>query len=144
MDYGSGIIKYMKKVKVVCAGTFDHLHPGHINFLRQAKTFGDELIVIIARDETVKRIKGFLPTRDERQRRNDVENTEVPDFVILGNLDTDLFQILKELEPDVIALGYDQRISEDEIKKRFPNCKIVRLLPFNPEKYKSSFYRNNS
>lgn len=134
----------MKKVKVVCAGTFDHLHPGHVNFLKQAKALGDELIVIIARDETVKKIKGFLPTHNERQRRNNVEDTGVPDFVILGNLDTDLFQILEELEPDVIALGYDQRVSEDEIKKKFPNCRIVRLLSFSPEKYKSSFYRNNN
>jgi FAD synthetase len=134
----------MKKVKVVCAGTFDHLHPGHVNFLKQAKALGDELIVIIARDETVKKIKGFLPTHNERQRRNNVEDTGVPDFVVLGNLDTELFQILEELQPNIIALGYDQRVSEDEIKKRCPDCRIVRLLPFNAEKYKSSFYRNNN
>jgi FAD synthetase len=134
----------MKKVKVVCAGTFDHLHPGHVNFLKQAKALGDELIVIIARDETVKKIKGFLPTDNERQRRNNVEDTGVPDFVVLGNLDTELFQILEELQPNIIALGYDQRVSEEEIKKRCPDCRIVRLLSFSPEKYKSSFYRNNN
>jgi FAD synthetase len=130
----------MKK-KVVCAGTFDHLHKGHINFLKQAKALGDELIVIVARDDTVKRIKGFLPTHDERLRRNSVEDTGIPDIVVLGNLDTDLFQILEVLEPDIIALGYDQRVSEEEILKRFPTCKIVRLSPFHPEKYKSSYYR---
>jgi FAD synthetase len=132
----------MKK-KVVCAGTFDHLHKGHIDFLKQAKALGDELIVIVARDETVKRIKGFLPTHDERMRRNSVEDTGIPDMVVLGNLDTDLFQILEEIEPDIIALGYDQRVSEEEIAKRFPNCKVVRLASFHPEKYKSSRYRNN-
>ncbi len=132
----------MKK-KVVCAGTFDHLHKGHIDFLKQAKSLGDELIVIVARDETVKRIKGFLPTHEERTRRNDVEDTGVPDIVVLGNLDTDLFNILKELEPDIIALGYDQRVSEEEIAKRFPKCKVIRLASFQPEKYKSSFFRNN-
>ncbi len=131
----------MKK-RVVCAGTFDHLHEGHIDFLKQAKALGDELIVIVARDETVKRIKGFLPTHDERMRRNNVEDTEIPDTVVLGNLDTDLFQILEEIEPDIIALGYDQRVSENEILKRFPNCKVVRLSSFHPEKYKSSYYRN--
>lgn len=137
----SGIIKAMKK-KVVCAGTFDHLHKGHIAFLKQAKALGDELIVIVARDETVKKIKGFLPTHSERLRRNNVEDTDIPDMVVLGNLDTDLFEILKELEPDTIALGYDQRVSEDEIIKRFPNCKVVRLASFHPEKYKSSHYRD--
>ncbi|MGD1075360.1 MAG: adenylyltransferase/cytidyltransferase family protein, partial [Thermodesulfovibrionales bacterium] len=47
--------------RVVCAGTFDHLHPGHLNFLEQASALGNELIVIVARDETVKRIKGIAP-----------------------------------------------------------------------------------
>lgn len=128
-------------MKVVCAGTFDHLHEGHISFLKQARALGDELIVIVARDETVKRIKGFFPSEQERVRRNKIEDTKIPDLVVLGNLDTDLFEILKELEPDIIALGYDQRVSEEEIIKRFPKCKVVRLSPYQPEKYKSSFYR---
>jgi FAD synthetase len=127
--------------RVVCAGTFDHLHKGHINFLRQAKGLGDELIVIVARDETVKRIKGFLPTHSEEIRKRNVEKTGIPDKVILGNLDTDLFKILEELAPDIIALGYDQRVSEQDIMKRFPKCKIVRLSSYHPEKYKSSYFR---
>lgn len=130
--------------KVVCAGTFDHLHPGHIDFLKQAKTLGDELIVIVARDETVKRIKGFLPTHDEKLRQGNVKGTGIPDLVVLGNLDTDLFYILQELNPDIIALGYDQRVSEDEILRRFPLCKVVRLASFQPDQYKSSMYRSNS
>lgn len=130
--------------RVICAGTFDHLHPGHIDFLKQSKALGDELIVIVARDETVKRIKGFSPTHEERARRNNVEDTGIPDLVVLGNLDTDLFQILKELEPDIIALGYDQRVAEEEITKRFPDCKVIRLSSFQPEKYKSSFYRDKN
>ncbi len=130
--------------KVVCAGTFDHLHPGHVEFLKQAKAIGDELIVIVARDETVQRIKGFLPSHNEELRRNNVEGTNIPDLVVLGNLDTDLFHILDKLEPDVIALGYDQRVSEGEILKRFPGCRVVRLSAFQPEHYKSSHYRNTS
>lgn len=127
--------------KVVCAGTFDHFHPGHRDFLRQAKRLGDELTVIVARDETVKRIKGFQPTHDEQLRKHNVEESGIPELVILGNLDTDLFQILQELKPDIIALGYDQRVSEEEITKRFPSCIIIRLQSFQPNHYKSSFYR---
>ncbi len=127
--------------KVVCAGTFDHFHPGHKDFLRQAKTLGEVLTVIVARDETVKRIKGFLPTHSEQVRKLNVEKSGIPELVILGNLDTDLFQIIQELKPDVIALGYDQRVSEEEIAARFPSCTIVRLIPFEPDQYKSSFYR---
>ena len=127
--------------KVVCAGTFDHFHPGHRDFLRQAKTLGEVLTVIVARDETVKRIKGFLPTHSEQVRKRHVEESGIPELVILGNLDTDLFQIIQELKPDVIALGYDQRVSEEEIAERFPFCTIVRLISFEPDHYKSSFYR---
>ena len=128
-------------VRVVCAGTFDHLHPGHINFLNQAKTLGSELIVIVARDETVQRIKGINPDHDEHCRKLNVEQTGIPDRVVLGYQNEDLFFILHELSPDIVALGYDQRVSEESIKARLPDCRVIRLQPFHPEKFKSSFYR---
>ena len=127
--------------RVVCAGTFDYFHPGHIDFLRQAKALGDNLTVIVARDETVKRIKGFLPTHNEKIRKQNVAESGIPELVILGNLDADLLQIIKELNPDIIALGYDQQVSEEELAKRFPSFTIVRLSPFRPDKCKSSLYR---
>lgn len=133
-----------KKIRVVCAGTFDHLHLGHADFLRQAKALGDELIVIVARDENVKKIKDILPEHNETTRKENVENTGIPDKVVLGCANKDIFLILQELKPDIIALGYDQRVSEDAIKNRFPDCKVVRLKPFKPDRYKSSFYRTKS
>lgn len=130
-------------IRVVCAGTFDHLHPGHINFLKQASELGDELIVIIARDETVKRIKGIKPDHDENCRRLGVEGTGIADAVILGYLNNDIFAILKDLSPDVVALGYDQRVSEEEIISKLPGCRVIRLKPFHPERFKSSYYRDS-
>ncbi|MCX5717459.1 MAG: FAD synthase [Nitrospirae bacterium] len=131
----------MKKKRVVCAGTFDHFHPGHIDFLKQAKVLGDELVVIVARDENVKRIKGMMPEHNESQRRENVEKTGIPDRVILGYTDKDIFLILEELKPDIIALGYDQRVSKESVIERLPHCKVIRLKPFHPEKYKSSYFR---
>lgn len=131
-------------IRVVCAGTFDHFHLGHVNFLKQAKALGDELIVIIARDENVKRIKEIIPDHNEIQRKENVEKTGIPDRVILGFTDKDIFLILEELAPDIVALGYDQRVAEDAILKRLPNCKVIRLKPFNPDIYKSSYFRANS
>ena len=128
--------------RVICAGTFDYLHQGHIDFMTQAKELGDELIVIVARDETVERIKGFTPKHNEDLRAQRVRDTGVPDTVVLGNMEKDLFHILDELKPDVIALGYDQRVSEDTIRERCRGCKVVRLAPYHPEKFKSSFYRS--
>jgi FAD synthetase len=132
----------MNKIRVVCAGTFDHFHLGHVDFLKQARDLGGELIVIVARDENVKRIKDLLPEQNEAERRERVERTGIPDKVILGYSDKDIFLILEGLKPDIIALGYDQRVNEDTIKKRLPNCKVVRLKPFKPDKYKSSYYRD--
>ncbi|MBI4685386.1 MAG: FAD synthase [Nitrospirae bacterium] len=131
----------MIKTRVVCAGTFDHFHPGHVDFLKQAKALGDELIVIVARDQNVRRIKNILPEHDETARKADIEKTGIPDKVILGYTNKDIFLILKELSPDIVALGYDQRVSEETIQKRLPGCRVVRLKPFHPEKYKSSYFR---
>lgn len=130
-------------IRVVCAGTFDHLHLGHIDFLKQAKALGDELIVIVARDENVNRIKGIMPAHNESQRKEDVEKTGIPDKVVLGLNEKDIFIILEQLMPDIIALGYDQRVSEDAIRRRLSDCKVIRLKPFQPDKYKSSYFRNN-
>lgn len=127
--------------RVVCAGTFDHFHPGHIDFLRQAKSLGSELIVIVARDETVRRIKGFFPAHNEEIRRKNVQDSKLADLVILGNYDEDILKILLQIKPDVVALGYDQRVNENTISSRFPHLKIIRLQPYHAEKYKSSFYR---
>ncbi len=128
--------------RVVCAGTFDHLHPGHISFLKQAKALGDELIVIVARDRNVFRIKGISPDDDEEKRRLNVERTGIPDRVVLGYQDKDIFSILLDLSPDIVALGYDQRVAEEKIRERLPGCRVTRLDPFRPEQFKSSFYRN--
>lgn len=128
--------------RVVCAGTFDHFHPGHLNFLWQAKALGEELLVIVARDETVRRIKGFTPTHDEEQRRAAVAKAGIADLVVLGHLDADLFEIVGELAPDIVALGYDQRVTEEELLLRFPRLQVVRLVSFHPEHYKSSAYRH--
>jgi FAD synthetase len=130
-----------KGKRVVCAGTFDCLHPGHIDFLKQAKSLGDELIVIVARDENVEKIKGIKPEHEDYRKLN-LEKTGIPDKVILGNLGQYPLSILNELLPDIVALGYDQRVSEDEIKAILPDCKVVRLKPFHPDLFKSSLYRS--
>jgi FAD synthetase len=130
-----------EKKRVVCAGTFDHLHPGHIDFLKQAKTLGDELIVIVARDENVRKIKGIRP-ESEHYRKANLEKSGIPDRVVLGNLGVNPLLILSELLPDVVALGYDQRVSEKDIKAILPECKVIRLKPFHPDLFKSSLYRS--
>jgi FAD synthetase len=137
-------------MRAIAFGTFDNLHPGHLSYLSQAGVFGDELIVVVARDANVLKGKGRLPQENEEVRRQKVENAVkelgLKGRVILGNK-VDRWQLLRELRPDIICLGYDQKVdlkALDELiaAERF-FCKIKRLNSYHPEKYKSSFCRTD-
>jgi len=132
---------------VLVFGTFDIVHPGHLDFFRQARSFGDRLVVGLARDITVKKVKGRLPLHNENERRSALTHIDLIDEVILGDT-KDYYQVLERVRPDVIALGYDQKIFvdklADEIKKRGLAARVVRLKPFHPEKYKSSRLRGQT
>ncbi len=126
--------------KVMVFGTFDGLHPGHIDFLRQAKEFGDCLVAIVGRDTTVRNIKGKLPRRNENERLSEIKKSGAVDDALLGNLG-DPYAVIGQINPDVIALGYDQNSFtanlESELKKASILAMIVRLKPFKPEVYHS-------
>lgn len=126
--------------RVLCCGTFDYLHPGHISFLRQASRLGSELFVVVALDENVKRIKSRFPDQDEQERKARIEELDFVDDVRLGNPGRNFLQVVEEIRPDVIALGYDQR-GPRGLEEAFPDCQIVILQPHFPEKFKSSLYR---
>ena len=134
----------MKKKKiVVTAGTFDILHPGHYEILKFAKSLGDELIVIVARDETVKKLKGRKPIIPEEQRREMVEALKPVDKAVLGSLKNKLEPILK-LKPDIIVLGPDQTTFDEETLKQelakynlYPE--IVRFRGYKKCPFHSSF-----
>ena len=126
--------------RVLCCGTFDHLHPGHAAFLRQAAGLGGELVVVVARDENVTRIKGRGPAQDEETRRAAVADLKFVAEARLGNRGADLLRAVTEVGPDVIALGYDQS-PPPGLSRAFPACEIIPLDPFCPDKYKSSIMR---
>lgn len=127
----------MKK-KVIVFGTFDILHPGHIHMLKEAKEYGNYLVVIVSRDQTVQEVKARPPRHDETTRLQRVEKLRLADKVRLGNLD-DKHQVIIEEKPDIVALGYDQKFFIDELENVLPaHARIVRLSPYMPEVYKSS------
>lgn len=124
-------------MRVMGFGTFDKLHPGHLSYLKQLRELGDELFVVVAQDNTVGRVKGRGSRQNEEERIAGVRATGLADQVLLGDRD-DFYKVLRDHQPNVIGLGYDQRANETEIKQQFPEIKIVRLKPFKPEQYKSS------
>jgi FAD synthetase len=119
--------------RILATGTFDLLHPGHIYFLTQARVLGDELFVIVARDSNVThKPKPIVP---EEQRLEMVSALEIVDKALLGS-EKDMFEPLKQIKPDIIALGYDQRfdaeILEKELIKRELPAKVIRV-PFSKD-----------
>ena len=117
----------------MATGVFDLLHPGHVAFLREARKLGDELVVVVARDSTAKRFK-HSPITPESNRLEMVGALKPVDRVVLGN-EGDIFEILDEIRPDVIALGYDQVHNEEKIREEckrrgLPRTKVVRLPKF--------------
>jgi len=131
-------------IKVMVFGTFDGVHPGHENFFEQAKTHGDYLIAVVARDKTVEKVKGHSPDFPETERRNMVASDPNVDLAVLGKY-RDKYEIIGEHEPDVICLGYDQNIFIENIDQELKNmgleAKVIRLEPYRSDIYKSSLLR---
>jgi len=133
--------------KIVMAfGTFDYIHAGHENYLKKAKELGDYLIVIIARDETVKSVKGEFPHHSEKKRVNNLKNTGIPDKVMLGNAG-DKHKVITKFKPKIIALGYDQYVFTQKLEKTLIDhgldTEIIRLEPYFPQIYKTSLIKKS-
>ena len=103
--------------RVLAVGVFDLLHAGHLHYLEQAKLLGEELVVIVAHDDTVRQRK-HEPITLQDMRKRMVEGLKPVDSVYIGNPPgISMFEILVDVEPDIIALGYDQEHAEEWIRK---------------------------
>ncbi|MEM4311612.1 MAG: adenylyltransferase/cytidyltransferase family protein [Nitrososphaerales archaeon] len=123
--------KGRKIIKVILAGgVFDIIHPGHIYTLNHAKNLGDILIVSVARDSTVRKMKGREPLHNEKERLKLVSSLKMVDLALLGS-EKDIFETVIKVKPDVIVLGYDQRHNERELiargKKENLDFQVIRL-----------------
>jgi FAD synthetase len=134
-----------KKRVVLASGVFDLLHLGHVRFLEEAKKAGGpnpELVVIIARDSTVMKRKGEKPVMPENQRCTLVESLKVVDCAMLGFEDFDIGKVIERVQPDVIAVGYDQRKMEKTVKnyinRKGLKTDVVRIGKFGEEELNSS------
>ena len=134
----------MKKIMVT--GTFDGLHEGHINYFSQAKEEGDYLAVVVARDVTAEKEKGRKPHFNENERLAAVRKLNIVDEAVLGD-EEDKLKSVERLMPDVLLLGYDQRVDMERLKTDLKNrgltLTIKRAKAFHPERYKSSLMRRS-
>ena len=118
-------------VRVMATGVFDLLHPGHLYFLQEARKLGDELVVVVARDQTARRLK-HEPYVPEHIRRSMVEALKPVDRAVLGST-TDIYETVVQERPQIVALGHDQRWDEHEIERecarRGVPVRVVRIGP---------------
>lgn len=123
-------------ITVLVFGTFDKLHPGHRWFLSEAKKYGDRLVVVVARDHNVDQVKGHRPTQSEAQRLEQIQAVPEVNEARLGLDDyAKKEEIIEEIKPNVICLGYDQA---PHFQSPDPAIQVIRLEAFHPEIYKSS------
>lgn len=125
-------------------GTFDIVHPGHEDFFRQARALAPEpyLIVSLARDSAVIRIKKTKPRHSESERLSVVAQSPLVDEAVLGD-ENGYIEHIRRANPEIIALGYDQagEYVEKLAEKLYEAgllVRIVRLEAYKPEIYKTS------
>ncbi len=106
----------LNMTRVMASGVFDIIHPGHISYLEQARSYGDELVVVIANDDTVRRSK-HEPVTPEDMRVRIVGALKPVDKAVVGGRG-DILDTVRYIRPDVIVLGYDQKFSEDDLRAK--------------------------
>jgi len=134
----------MPKPKTIMVfGTFDIIHKGHLNLFEQAKSIaGPEarLVVVVSKDLNAKQAKGTFPINPESSRVLALKKVPIVNDAILGD-STDKFRAIEKVKPDMIGIGYDQKIPEGFeawLKHSRMEIEIRRLNAYKPEQYKSS------
>lgn len=126
---------------VMIFGTFDILHFGHLQLFLEARKLGDRLVAVVARDTNVEKVKGRKPFHLETERKDFLEHIDIIDEVRLGDMN-DVYKVIADVKPDVIALGYDQKVFVDDVEEKCAAYGLkpflVRLTPHKEEQYKTS------
>ena len=118
-------------VKVMASGVFDLLHTGHLHYLQEAKKMGDELIVVVATDKTVRQCK-YTPVTPQNMRRELVASLKPVDRAVIGT-DDDPLDIVEEIQPDIIALGHDQSFPglQEKLSQRGLKANVVQCSKYS-------------
>lgn len=119
---------------VLAFGTFDPLHDGHKFFLGQAAALGDRLIVVASRDSYIRYVKKREPVVPAVARRRALEQVEGVSAVAWGDEwpTDDPYRMLRDLQFDVLALGYDQQPGDPQAQEALAQAgrigvRVVRL-----------------
>lgn len=119
-----------EKPKVLIGGVFELIHPGHLHLIKEAKKLG-KVVVIVARDKTVRKFKKREPIIPEAQRLEVIRNLKYVDEAYLGDENFNIEKVINEIKPDIIMLGPDQNYLKDKInkilKEKKYSVKVIQL-----------------
>ena len=129
----SSMLKQDRKRVVFTNGCFDILHAGHVHYLEEAKKLGDELVVGLNSDSSVKSLKGKgRPVNNLEQRAKVLSSLQCVDKVISFSDETPL-KLIKAIKPDVLVKGGDYKVKgvvgHKEIKSWGGVVRIIPLVP---------------
>ncbi|MCX7956146.1 MAG: adenylyltransferase/cytidyltransferase family protein [Patescibacteria group bacterium] len=120
------------KKTVLVGGCFDLIHYGHFKFLEKAKKIGDFLIVALESDEFIKKYKKRESIHTQKQRAEILSGFDFVDLIILLPLfknDNDYFQMVKKINPKIIAVTKDdEKIEKKKIQAEKIGAKIKIVI----------------
>lgn len=120
-------------MKVFAAGCFNRIHEAHLRLLRTARSLGDELVVVLSNDVHNKK-PNAVPAAT---RLRWMKKLGIADKVVVGKPDS-FARSLREERPDILVLGYDQRLPDEETRRAVSELGIeVFTMPWFPGKEKT-------
>lgn len=126
--------------RVITFGVFDGFHDGHKHFLHEASRRGDFLVVVVARDEVVEKLKGRKPRFSLEERMRVLEESGIADEVKAGDRQTGSWKIIRHVEPDIVMTGHDQHLIRESLEAAFPDraFEIAIARPYKRLLYSST------
>jgi FAD synthetase len=132
--------------KILLFGAFDFIHAGHLHVLREARSLGTALIVAVAQSTVIEQLKEKPPIHTLEERMALVSALGIADDVLAGDHAIGSYDILRAVRPTCIAVGYDQRALEEDVKKHTVeqalDIDVIRLTEYEYASRKSGMLRS--
>lgn len=132
LEFSLAIWRFKGQKLVFTNGCFDIIHRGHVEYLAKAASLGDQLIVGVNTDASVKRLKGSArPVQDETTRALVLASFGFIAKVVLFDEDTP-FELIKLVQPDILVKGGDYNpediVGYDIVKNRGGEVVTIDLV----------------